>query len=420
MNPIEKLAGLLGKTVEAMGEMTEAFANSMIEAVEAAKGAGAAVTLSTELAEALKNAKAGKEEGKDIFTGQVIVNSEGQVSLLNHSDQRNVVINSRTVGKFTTEFIGGKEHIVVNMMPIKGDTVMNEILYSLEDVKNTFTQFADLPVPVGHPVIEGKPIDASHTLAQNAFGVGAFIRKPRMSKAKVLAQIVVGVDEAEKTERGRNIVNDIKSGKSIGVSTAGHARISNQTGTAVGDGKRYSLKAEKIIWNHVAMLPGEEAAGKHAGTQVLNAELGRSAYTYICNVDETQLEDDESMTIDEQIANVQKAGHIVLLKDAPELEKLKITNAQLDAVTALEAEKETVLNSTKAELVATTKQELSAFDGMTQAQLDTMKSLANASPTDYSPAGGGTGDDQNEGEATAESVQNEFDKITYPEEEEGK
>jgi hypothetical protein len=363
MDPKQKLAQLLGKTADELGDISESIINAVLESIPSTEAQ--AVTLSPALEQALLNATKDAEPDKEIYSGRIVVNSAGQVSIADRPDREAVIVNSRTSGKFRNERINGRPHIVTDMVSIVGDTVMNQILYPLDEVEKSHLQLSDLPAPAGHPVVNGKDTSAMHPLAINAQNIGGMIRKPRMAGKRVINELALDLEVAEKDERGLELIKRIKNAEKVGVSTGGLAKFENATGTAPGDGRRFQNIARDIKWDHVAILLDNNAAGDHVGTQLLlNARSTGNEPIYVCNIDANQLEDNPEMTIEEMITEVKGAGHTVLLKDSPELEKLSITNEQLEAVKKMEAEKEKALNSAKEELAKVMDTQPSDYDGI--------------------------------------------------------
>lgn len=170
-----------------------------------------------------------------------------------------IAINSKSTGKFTTEVINSRPHLVTQMVSIEGDTVMNGLLYPLSDVANTFKQLDALPAPAGHPMVNGEKVSAFHPMAINAFHMGAFVRNPRMVGKQVINDLVFDIEVAEKDERGKSAMNRIKNGESIGVSTGLGASVSMQGGK-LGN-TEYSGIVSNIKFDHVAILLDETPAG---------------------------------------------------------------------------------------------------------------------------------------------------------------
>lgn len=175
-----------------------------------------------------------------------------------------IAINSQSTGKFTTEVINNRPHIVTEMVSIVGDSVMNGLLYSNSEVASSFGQLDQLPAPAAHPTINGENISASHPLAINAFHVGGMVRKPRMVGKQVINELVFDIEVAEKDERGKAILDRIRNGEAIGVSTGLNASVNNQSGK-IGNTEFKGI-VSNIKFDHVAILLDEKPAGSETFT----------------------------------------------------------------------------------------------------------------------------------------------------------
>ena len=175
-----------------------------------------------------------------------------------------LTINSKTTGKFTVSTINGREHLVAKMRPIEGDSVMNRLLYPTAEVKAAYTQLDDIPAPAGHPVVEGRDVSAYNPLANNAYSFGAFVRNPEMTGNEVTTDLAIDLEVASRTEAGQEVVNRIKSGQKIGVSTGLTAEVINKKG---GKGRaKYDGVINGIQFDHVAVLLDAEPAGENTYT----------------------------------------------------------------------------------------------------------------------------------------------------------
>lgn len=189
-----------------------------------------------------------------------------------------IAINSQSTGKFTTEVINNRPHLVTQMVSVEGDTVMNRLLYPLSDIANSFKQLDALPAPAGHPTVNGENVSAFHPMAINAFHVGAFVRNPRMVGKQVINDLVFDIEVAEKDERGKSAMDRIKNGEAIGVSTGLNASVNNQAGK-LGN-TEYSGIVSNIKFDHVAILLDDAPAGDTTFT--INSEELK-----ICNLAES-------------------------------------------------------------------------------------------------------------------------------------
>lgn len=193
---------------------------------------------------------------------------------------KQIFINGRSSGKYRVETIGGREHLVTRMMPIMGGTAMNRIYYPDEAVTETFNQLNMLTAPVGHPSVNGVDAPALHPVAYNKHNVGGFLRNPVKKGPRVFCDFCLDVTVANSTDAGRELINKIKSGQKIGVSTG--LTISNVRAETGVDrfGKPYDHVGTGYKFDHVAILLNEVAAGEHAGTELVFNEAGDTAAVF--------------------------------------------------------------------------------------------------------------------------------------------
>ena len=180
-----------------------------------------------------------------------------------------ITVNSHTTGKFSKKTINGRSHIVTKMRPIRGDIAMNRIYYPNAEVKKSFTQFQNMIAPANHPRVNGHNISAYHPLAINANNIGGFIQNPTMKGKDVIVDFVLDIETANNSEDGKETVRRIEEGEKIGVSTG--LTIDQLTVKNGKDefGKDFSHEGVGFTFDHVAILLNEEAAGDHAGTEML-------------------------------------------------------------------------------------------------------------------------------------------------------
>jgi len=199
-----------------------------------------------------------------------------------------ITINSETAPKYTRETSGGRDYIVTKMMPIEGDTVMNQLYYPSPVVTSSFGQLDKLPAPVGHPVFNGEAVSALDPQGAAPFSIGAFIRNPTLNRKEVFAELAIDVDVAKQSDKGRQVLNRIQSGRRLGVSTGLNGKIDKTAGTY--GGKEYNGTLTEIRFDHVALLLDEAPAGDN--TYTLNRKSGgRAMRTVEIDTEALSLED---------------------------------------------------------------------------------------------------------------------------------
>ena len=180
-----------------------------------------------------------------------------------------LLINSRTSGKHHREDIDGRSHIVVPMVPIRGDSAMNGIFYSDAEVTNSFMQLNNLPAPNSHPTVNGVSVLASHPVAVNKHNIGGWLSKPVKKGKRVFVNLMLDEEVANNSEDGKELIRRIEEGKKVGVSTGlTISQVTNKVG--VDDfNVEYTREGKGYKFDHVAILLNEEAAGSLAGTELI-------------------------------------------------------------------------------------------------------------------------------------------------------
>lgn len=189
-----------------------------------------------------------------------------------------IAINSHTSGKFRTETLNNREHLVTDMVPIVCDSVMNQGLYPRDEVVNTIDQMNFLPTPSSHPSVGGALLSAHHPVAVNAHGMGGFTRNPRLEGDKVMCEFWLDTEVANRTPDGIETIRRIKTGEPVGVSTG----LTVNKEPAPEGVEDYDWIARNMQYDHVAILLNEEAAGAHVGTELVLNDAG----VLICNAED--------------------------------------------------------------------------------------------------------------------------------------
>jgi len=203
-----------------------------------------------------------------------------------------LLINSRTSGKFTRVVIDGRSHIVTRMMPIRGDTAMNRIMYPDNQVADSFMQLNLLQAPSKHPTVNGVNVLASHPVSNNKQNIGGWLSEPVKKGKRVFVNFMLDEEIANNSDDGKETIRRIEAGEKIGVSTGlSIASVVNQSGKD-DFGAEYDRIGSGFKFDHVAILLNETAAGDHAGTELITNSDECEIMTF--NAEEQALLDDVS------------------------------------------------------------------------------------------------------------------------------
>ncbi|MCM7422360.1 DUF2213 domain-containing protein [Enterobacter hormaechei] len=175
------------------------------------------------------------------------------------------VINSAS--NITTETIDGAEHIVVkNICPLYDNCVLNGGLYPTEENDKGYLSLNEVPMPYGHPKIDGKYVSARDVRALNNHWIGAYSLNPRKEGGKVLVDMRVNRRIAEGTDHGKEVLYRLdamingETTEPISISTGLNLNKIQANGKAP-NGKPYSWIATNQQYDHIAILLNEAPAG---------------------------------------------------------------------------------------------------------------------------------------------------------------
>lgn len=221
---------------------------------------------------------------------------EKQFEMEENAERSLMVINTKTAGKFERKVANGRSHIVTDMIALVGDTVMNKILYPDGEVSKSYMQLNNLPAPAGHPNVDGQRVNAYHPMAVNAQNIGAFVKNPTREGKAVHAEFWIDEKIAANTSEGRETISRIENKEEVGMSTGLGLRLVAANGQGE-DGRPYTAIGKDFLFDHVAVLLNEKAAGSHVGTAIVNDEGREILIGNVENID----------TIDEFRSAVQRA-----------------------------------------------------------------------------------------------------------------
>ena len=218
-------------------------------------------------------------------------------------------LNSRSTGNFRTEVINGREHIVTQMVSVVGDSVMNNLLYPLDEITKSHLELNNLHAPAGHPRLNGQNVSAFHPMAVNSSNIGGVVLNPRMEGNAVINDLAFDVNIAANDSRGQEAIRRIKAGESIGVSTGLNADVIQTPGTI--EGKAFNGSVTNIKWDHVAILLDDTPAGD--STFTINSDTEELIVANVAsNVFKKPLEE-SNITTNEEGKDMDKEAFVLAL-----------------------------------------------------------------------------------------------------------
>lgn len=175
------------------------------------------------------------------------------------------ILNRRAVRH---EQRGGVDHIVVQSATLPDNVVMNSGLYPAEEIAKSYIGLERTLAPLGHPEnAEGSFLPASDPEAINNYHVGAWNENVRRHGGRVFHDIVINVDEANSTERGRRLLARIdeletnEQARPIHTSTGLFLEVEPvKTPMTNAAGDEYTWIARNMVFDHNAILLDVAAA----------------------------------------------------------------------------------------------------------------------------------------------------------------
>lgn len=179
----------------------------------------------------------------------------------------NVLSAINSSSNISIETINNVEHYVVqNVCPLYDDCVLNEGLYPTAENDKGYKSLDRVPMPYGHPKVNGNYVTARDVEAINEHYIGAYSANPRKENGRVLIDMYVNKRFAEGSESGREVIdrlNKMMNGEDvepIGIST-GLNLDKLQTNGKAPNGKKYKWIAINQQYDHIAILLHEQPAG---------------------------------------------------------------------------------------------------------------------------------------------------------------
>lgn len=165
----------------------------------------------------------------------------------------------------------GRDYIIVPSATMPDNIVMNRVRYPADEIAKAFSSLENTPAPLGHPMIEGAFVSAKEPEGLARGWIGAWNKNVRRENGRVFVDKVIDVATASQLEGGKAVLNAIEKGEPIHTSTGLLAML-----TAVDDDDDIDWDASEIVFDHDAILIGEDGAAQpHQGVGMLvNAAMG--------------------------------------------------------------------------------------------------------------------------------------------------
>ena len=160
------------------------------------------------------------------------------------------------------ETVDGVEHFVVSSYTLPDDVVMNGGLYPAEEIEKSYKSLERTLAPIEHPHDgKGNFLSASDPQAIHNFHAGAFNVNVTRADGRVHIEKYINISEAEKTERGKKLlerINELETNENprpIHTSTGVYLVPEQLDGPMVNAaGDEYTWIAREMVFDHDAIL----------------------------------------------------------------------------------------------------------------------------------------------------------------------
>lgn len=149
----------------------------------------------------------------------------------------------------------GRDKIIVPSATLPDGIIMNDIKYPADEIAKSFASLEGKFAPLGHPTINGQFISASDPEGINIGWIGAHNENVRRENGRVYLDKVIDVARANESAGGKAVLAAIEKGEPIHTSTGLLCNLGD------ADGDDHKFIARNMIFDHDAILIGEDGAG---------------------------------------------------------------------------------------------------------------------------------------------------------------
>lgn len=165
--------------------------------------------------------------------------------------------NASPLAKAERKMLNNEEHLVFPVIAIK-EGVLNNLLYTAEELSTFAAAWNGVPVPVEHPTTNGVSVSANAIEFEETVNIGKFYNVNYDTKQNAIkGEIWINISKAD--ELGFTcVVESLENGDMMEVSTGLFSHAVQEDGEY--NGKSYSGKATGIRPDHLALLPDSVGA----------------------------------------------------------------------------------------------------------------------------------------------------------------
>lgn len=193
--------------------------------------------------------------------------------------------------KIRRETKSGSEYIILPSATLPDNVVMNGIKYPADEIETSYQSLNGALAPVEHPMVDGNYVSATNSEAIMNYFVGADNRNVTRSNGRVYLEKWVNVQEANKSDKGKRLLDAIRSmektGEPIHTSTGIFMNVEETMETEVNAaGMEYSGIARNMIFDHDAiLLDNVGAATPSQGVGIGVNNQGKQIESFNVNLD---------------------------------------------------------------------------------------------------------------------------------------
>lgn len=152
----------------------------------------------------------------------------------------------------------GRDVMIVPSATLPDDIIMNGIKYPADEIEASYASLNRTPAPYGHPMIGDLFVSARDPEGINIGYIGAWNENAERRDGRVFVDKVIDVEVANRTEKGKAVIDAINKGEPVHTSTGLWCDLDE-----VGDDK-CRFVARNIEFDHDAILLDEEGAATPA------------------------------------------------------------------------------------------------------------------------------------------------------------
>jgi hypothetical protein len=170
-------------------------------------------------------------------------------------------ITANFSGDVTRRHWNNREYLVAPAVLVRADSVLNgsrgPLLYPARELRKSVQAWENMPLTLGHPKEDGRPISAHKkgVLANYQLGL---VRHPKIRSRDGSLVAQVWFDEELTAEKSPELLERLEAGEKIELSTG--LRTNNIPATGIAKGRHYDFIATEHDPDHLAILLAETGA----------------------------------------------------------------------------------------------------------------------------------------------------------------